>query len=347
MPYLNDVAEANAEQNQTAQLKIAVSRGTASRYLFEPDNIMDQLSRRIIGQDEQLSALHDMLHVVKADLATHQRPLSVMLFVGSTGVGKTETVRVLSELIHGSSDHLCRIDMNVLAQEHYAASLTGAPPGYVGSKEGHTLFKRDAIEGSYSRPGLVLFDEIEKADDTVIRTLLNICDAGVLDLSSGTQTLNFRNAMLFMTSNIGVRELAAYRRKFSRGWRRWLKRKPSAVKEQVILTKALETRFDPEFINRIDRVVYFAELETNVLKRLIGKEIEGLNTRVGKHGLSVKLDQAAFDYVSSLYDGQYGARQIKRSFRNELEPLIARHINQGAVKGCIAITCDGGKLCVR
>ena len=150
--------------------------------------------------------------------------------------------------------------MNTLAQEHYAASLTGAPPGYVGSKEGYTLFDGDKIEGTYSRPGMVLFDELEKANDVVLRALLNVCDSGMMQLSAGNKSISFRNAMIFMTSNVGVRELAAYRHKFRRGWRRLLKLKPSAIAEQNILQKGLESRFDPEFINRIDRVVYYSEL---------------------------------------------------------------------------------------
>jgi ATP-dependent Clp protease ATP-binding subunit ClpA len=128
--------------------------------------------------------------------------------MGPTGVGKTETVRILAEAILGSADQLCRIDMNTLSQAHYSSAITGAPPGYVGSKENHSLLQAEKIEGSYSRPGIVLFDEIEKASQEVLRSLLNIMDSGVLHLPSGTKEISFRNTMVFMTSNVGAKEFA-------------------------------------------------------------------------------------------------------------------------------------------
>src|SRR5690606_32324507 len=124
------------------------------------------------------------------------------LLLGPTGVGKTEVVRLIAEAIHGQPDAFCRIDMNTLAQEHYAAALTGAPPGYVGSKEGTTLFDAEAIAGTFSRPGIVLFDELEKASTEVLRSLLNVLDSGRLTLSGGGRTLDFRNCLIFMTSNV-------------------------------------------------------------------------------------------------------------------------------------------------
>ena len=191
-----------------------IDRFRASRFRFDPDQAIELLKTRIIGQADMHDSIADMLHVVKADFGSGDRPLAVFLFVGSTGVGKTETVRVLAEAILGSADQMCRIDMNTLAQEHYTAALTGAPPGYVGSKENHTLFDFEKIEGSYSKPGIVLFDEIEKSSKEVARALLNVLDSGRLELSAGTKRLNFNNCLIFMTSNEGARELDVYRRKF-------------------------------------------------------------------------------------------------------------------------------------
>jgi ATP-dependent Clp protease ATP-binding subunit ClpA len=344
MPFINDVLEANHHRNEAAKAQQAVPAGRSSRYLFDPDQVFADLSAKIIGQTGPLSAIHDLLHVVKADLSNGQRPLSVMLFVGSTGVGKTETVRALAEFIQGGREYLCRIDMNTLAQEHYAASLTGAPPGYVGSKEGHTLFDADKIAGSYSRPGIVLFDELEKANHVVIRALLNVCDSGMLTLSAGTQSLSFRNAMIFMTSNIGARELAAYRQRFTKGWRKLFKRKPSPEAEEAILQKALESCFDPEFINRLDRIVYFSELDDHSLKELIAIELAQLNKRLAKHAVSVSLDAAAETYFKSQYDARYGARNIQRIFRKELEPIVARRLNQSAVVNQLRIGYKNGTL---
>ena len=142
------------------------------RFHFEPSKVMQLLRERIIGQDAALNEIEKMLHVVKADFSSPDRPLSVTLMLGPTGVGKTETVRLIADAIYGRPDAFCRIDMNTLAQEHYAAALTGAPPGYVGSKEGHSLFDETAIADSHTRPGIMLFDELEKASNEVIRGLM-------------------------------------------------------------------------------------------------------------------------------------------------------------------------------
>ncbi len=180
------------------------------RFHFEPHDVMQRLKQRIIGQEAALDEIEKMLHVVKADFSSPERPLSVTLMLGPTGVGKTETVRLISEVIYGRPDAFCRIDMNTLAQEHYAAAITGAPPGYVGSKEGHSLFDEVAIAGSHTRPGIVLFDELEKASTEVLRGLMNVLDSGKLTLTSGTKTIDFRNCMIFMTSNVGAQAAQQY-----------------------------------------------------------------------------------------------------------------------------------------
>lgn len=185
------------------------------RFHFEPQTVMQLLRERIIGQDAALNEIEKMLHVVKADFSSPERPLSVTLMLGPTGVGKTETVRLIAEAIYGRSDAFCRIDMNTLAQEHYATALTGAPPGYVGSKEGHSLFDETAIAGSHTRPGIMLFDELEKASTEVIRGLMNVLDTGRLTLTAGTKTIDFRNCMIFMTSNVGAQAAQQYLEKLS------------------------------------------------------------------------------------------------------------------------------------
>ena len=163
MPFINERLEANRETIEKNRAASGPVR--ASRFRFEPEAVMARLRENIVGQDEALAAMESMLVRVKADIGEENRPLAVHLFLGPTGVGKTETVRLIAEAIHGNRDGLCRIDMNTLAQEHYAAALTGAPPGYVGSKEGHSLFDLDKVQGSFSKPGIVLFDEIEKLVD--------------------------------------------------------------------------------------------------------------------------------------------------------------------------------------
>ncbi|CAA0080306.1 Chaperone protein ClpB [Zhongshania aliphaticivorans] len=288
-----------------------------SRFRFDVDTVMSLLRERIIAQNESLTAIEDMLHVVKADIGRERGPLSVMLLMGPTGVGKTETARLIAQGICGNADALCRIDMNTLAQDHYAAALTGAPPGYVGSKEGHTLFPADAIAGSYSVPSVVLFDEVEKASTEVLRSLLNVLDSGRLTLSSGVKELDFRNSIIFLSSNIAAPQLERHRNKrYMFGARKAIERK--------IIDRALRQAFDPEFINRIDSVLVYQHLQRSDLNALLDIELQHLQVRLQKQGLSLELDSSCYHYLLRHYDTRYGARDLARQLRMKLEPVIAR-----------------------
>ncbi len=345
MPYINDVIENNKKLNDEA--KPVLDHFRTSRFRFDPDAAIGLLKSRIIGQADMHDSIADMLHVVKADFGSGDRPLAVFLFVGSTGVGKTETVRVLAEAILGGADQMCRIDMNTLAQEHYTAALTGAPPGYVGSKENHTLFDFEKIEGSYSKPGIVLFDEIEKSSKEVARALLNVLDSGRLELSAGTKRLNFNNCLIFMTSNEGARELDGYRRKFESGWRKWLGRRPCRTKEQGILNRALQKKFDLEFINRIDRIVFFEELGRHFLDDILSVELAMLNKRLSRHSVSIQLDATARQHLIGGHDPRFGARHLRRRIRTYLEPELARAFNTDQSCGTFVASCEAGALWVR
>lgn len=342
MPFINDVLENNERINREA--RSVELTGRVSRFHFDPDEVIALLKVRIIGQERMHEAVGDMLHVVKADFGASGRPLAVCLFVGSTGVGKTETVRVIAEAILGSNDRICRIDMNTLAQEHYSAAITGAPPGYVGSKENHSLFSFEKVEGSFSRPGIVLFDEVEKASPQVARALLNVLDSGVLELSSGNRKLSFENSLIFMTSNEGARTLDRYRRSFERGWRRWCGRKPSKQKEKAILEKALQNKFDLEFINRIDRIVHFEELDSRFLDEILEVEISMLGKRLARQGVSLRFDSAAREFLINDHDPRFGARHLRRRLRVHLEPVLARALNSAADCGSFVVSRRSGAL---
>ncbi|MEP3563675.1 MAG: AAA family ATPase [Marinobacter sp.] len=320
MPFINERLEANREsieKNRAASGPVRVSR-----FRFEPDVVMSRLRENIVGQDEALTAMESMLVRVKADIGEENRPLAVHLFLGPTGVGKTETVRLIAEAIHGNRDGLCRIDMNTLAQEHYAAALTGAPPGYVGSKEGHSLFDLDKVQGSFSKPGIVLFDEIEKASKEVVRTLLNVLDTGRLVLPSGNREIDFRNTLIFMTSNAGALDAEAHRQRYQTGWRRWFGLSPD--QGESLRDTALRRHFDPEFLNRIDQILTFNSLTDNWLEALLDIELAGLNRRLGKKHAELSLSTELRTELSRGYDARYGAREMLRAFRQRLEPAVAR-----------------------
>lgn len=319
MPFANDLIDSNRErldEQGVARLQ--------SRFLFEPAAVMALLRSRIVGQDAVLAQVEAMLKVVKVDIGERERPLAVNLFMGPTGVGKTEIVRLLAQAIHGRADAMCRIDMHTLAQEHYAAALTGAPPGYVGSKEGTTLFDGEAIAGSFGRPGIVLFDELEKASPEVLRSLLGILEHGRLTLTAGSRTLDFRNSLIFMTSNVGAQQAQRYRERFGRGWRRWLGLAPKG--EAALLEQVLHQRFEPEWLNRIDRILVFERVDERWLDALLEIELDKLGQRLARQGRSLHLEPSARAWLCREHDIRFGARALARRIRTELEPALAEYL---------------------
>lgn len=310
---------------KSAEPSVPKAAKRVSRFTFSPDTIVATLEQNIVGQEAVLSEMADLLYLLKADISIGQGPLAVSLFVGPTGVGKTEIVRLLAKAMHGSDDHFCRIDMNTLSQGHYAAALTGAPPGYVGSKEGYTLFDETLIKGSYSKPGIVLLDEIEKADRDVSRALMNVFDNGRLALAGGKGVLDFRNTLLFMTSNIGASEVEQHRTKRSWRWLPWRK-----SDDTQIIHRALRRQFDPEFINRIDRILAFERLSDDTLDALVALEQTKLQLRLKPKGVSLELSDSARRLVLKHIDHRYGARDLRRRFRQQLEVPLARAMIQHA-----------------
>lgn len=308
-----------------------------SRFHFDPQQVMQLLRQRIMGQDAALYEIENMLNVVKADFSSPNRPLSVTLMLGPTGVGKTETVRLIAEAIYGRADAFCRIDMNTLAQEHYAAAITGAPPGYVGSKEGHSLFDEIAIAGSHTRPGIVLFDELEKASTDVIRGLMNILDNGKLTLTSGTKQIDFSNCMIFMTSNVGAHAAQQYLDKLNFLPKKiqdlCLKRVPT----KSIIEKVMFRKFDPEFLNRIDRTLHYAAVQEDVLPQLVEIELAKLNQRLQHQKRTVHLTDIAKAHFYQDHDIRFGARHLARKIRTELEPVLALYFLQNPTASKIEI----------
>lgn len=327
-----------------------------TRFRFDVSQVMNHVRSKIFGQEETLRQLEEMLNIVWSDITEPDRPLYVSLFLGPTGVGKTEVVRALSESIHGSPEAFCRIDMNTLTQEHYAAALTGAPPGYVGSKEGTSLFQMEKIEGSYSKPGIILFDELEKANDQVIYSLLNVMDNGLMVLTSGEKVINFRNTLIFMTSNVGAKEIIDYvdgsfkysLRKFL--WflqpSQWRKGEQDFLRDVTL--KQLEKRFSPEFINRFDDIFVFNWLQQEVLGHILDMNVQSLNHRIQKYACQLRLDESARKFlIKEGLNKRYGARFLKRIIRKYIEVPLASQISQriqGEVPLLFMLGMQNGKL---
>jgi len=301
-------------------------------FLFDHRVVMAHLRDRIMGQDEALEHIESALTIVQAGISEKDKPLYAALFLGPTGVGKTETVRALSVALCDDVEAACRVDMNTLAQEHYAAALVGAPPGYVGSREENTLLKKDKIEGSFSRPGIVLFDEIEKASDIVIQTVMNVLDDGILQLTSGTTAISFRNAVIFMTSNIGAREIQDY----AHNRPRFLARKLAYLLNPThwgatdaavlawIIDRQLHRRFLPEFLNRIDDIVVFNWLNREALAEILDVTISDLNKRLARKNVSVRLSPEVRELILEVgFDRRFGARFLKRAVRSHIENPLA------------------------
>lgn len=314
------------------------------------------LRSAILGQDHAIDAVVRALTIAAAGIGDPQRPIASLLLVGPTGVGKTELARQVALAVRGDADNLCRIDMNSLAQEHYAASLSGAPPGYAGSKEQFTLFDRDIVEGSVSRPGIVLFDEIEKAHTTVLRALLQILDTGRLRLASGTTTIDFRNAIVLLTSNLGSREVHDLARPWHRksagallsaGTDYLLRRSRS---ETEIVLDAVRGFLDPELFNRFDEVIVFASIDRDIGRTIVDREVDALVGDLAARGVQCTVsDEVRAHLTDTGFDARYGARELRRVLRRELlGPVAERVLGLAKTAGptMISVHCRGRRIVV-
>lgn len=350
MPFLSD--QFHDQQQGSAALDGANRTGT-----FNASAVTARIGRRVLGQSGAVDELRQALVLAQAGFQDRDRPLASLLLVGPTGVGKTELVRRLAAELRGGPDDFCRVDMGQLAQEHYAAALSGAPPGYAGSREGSSVFDRATVEGTSFTPGIVLFDEVEKAHPVVLRALLGLLDRGTLTLANGEKTISFRNTFVFLTSNLGSTEVA--RRRASR-WRRLLDAVPlrSALSAKTgvstIADKAMRDFFDPEFLNRIDRVVHFNEIDRRTALDIVELQLEDARARLARRGVELEvLDGVGPALVSSGFDPVYGARSLRRALRRQVlvpaaELLVAsRAEGQDELRACIEIALNGDGVTVR
>ncbi|MCY7335623.1 MAG: ATP-dependent chaperone ClpB [Chamaesiphon sp.] len=277
----------------------------------------DELHRRVIGQEEAVAAVAEAIQRSRAGLSDPNRPIASFIFLGPTGVGKTELAKTLANYLFDADDALIRIDMSEYMEKHAVSRLIGAPPGYVGYEEGGQL-----TESIRRRPyAVILFDEIEKAHPDVFNVLLQVLDDGRVTDSQG-RTVDFKNTVIIMTSNIGsqyILDLAGDESKYDE------------MKARVL--EALGHNFRPEFLNRIDDTIIFHSLQKNQLRSIVKIQVARLEKRLADRKLSLKLAESAIDFlVNTGYDPSYGARPLKRTIQKELETILAKGILRGDFK---------------
>ena len=277
----------------------------------------DEMKNSVIGQDEAIGKVVKSIQRNRAGLKDPNKPIGTFIFLGPTGVGKTQLAKVLAQYLFDSADNLIRVDMSEYMEKFSVSRLVGAPPGYIGYEEGGQL-----TEKVRRKPyAVVLLDEIEKAHPDVYHILLQVLDEGQLTDSLGRR-VDFRNTIVIMTSNIGTRQL----KDFGQGVGFNTKTKQESTNDYTrsVISKALKNAFAPEFLNRIDDVVLFNALTRDDLHKIIDIELKGLYARINGLGYQIKLSPKAKDFiVEKGYDIQYGARPLKRAIQKYLEDPMA------------------------
>ena len=322
-PEENSMLKESVSADEIAEI-VAEWTGIPVKKLLESDRqrllkLPEILHKRVIGQNEAVESVANAILRARAGIKDPRRPSGTFMFLGPTGVGKTELAKTLSQSLFNTEDGLVRIDMSEYMEKHSVARLIGAPPGYVGYEQGGQL-----TEAVRRRPySVVLFDEIEKAHPEVLNTLLQVMDDGVLTDSQGRK-VDFKNTVIIMTSNIGARfitdapvgkdgELT------------------DSVKEAVM--SDVRRTFKPEFLNRIDDIIIFKALQLDEIVQIVKLQIEMLNERLKEQGIKVELTKGAYEKLAEkAYDPAYGARPLKRTINLKIENPLAREIISGKLK---------------
>jgi ATP-dependent Clp protease ATP-binding subunit ClpB len=292
-------------------------------------HLEQQLHRRVVGQDEAVQVVSEAVRRSRSGLGDPRRPIGSFLFLGPTGVGKTELARALAETLFDDEHALIRLDMSEYQEKHTVARLIGAPPGYVGFDEGGQL-----TEAIRRRPyAVILFDEIEKAHPDVFNVLLQVLDDGRLTDGQG-RTVDFRNTLLIMTSNLGSERIRAFTDDTSSAQFELMKR---AVLEEV------RRAFRPEFLNRVDEIVVFHLLKSEQLRRIVDIQLEQLRRRLEARHITLDLTPALVEHIARIgYEPDYGARPLKRAIQKELETPLSRALLEGRVRDGQHVIADAG-----
>ena len=292
----------------------------------------DKLRERVVGQDEAIRVVADAVRRARAGLQDPNRPIGSFLFLGPTGVGKTELCKALAEFLFDDEHAMIRVDMSEYMEKHSVARLIGAPPGYVGYDEGGTL-----TEAVRRRPyQVILFDEVEKAHNDVFNILLQVLDDGRLTDGQG-HTVDFRNTIIVLTSNLGSEYLAAL-----------LEGQPAeAARDQVM--EVVRRSFRPEFLNRLDEIILFNRLGRNEMKRIVDIQLKRLQQLLEDRKIALKIDDAAKSWLANTgYDPVYGARPLKRVIQRHLQNPLATMLLSGTVKDgdTVEVSVRDGQLVI-
>ena len=300
-------------------------------------HLEDELHRRVIGQDEAVTAVSEAVIRARSGLKDPNRPVGSFIFLGPTGVGKTELARALAVFLFDDERAMIRIDMTEYQEKHTVARLIGAPPGYVGYEEGGQL-----TEAVRRRPySVVLFDEIEKAHHDVFNVMLQVLDDGRLTDGQG-RTIDFKNTIVIMTSNMGSQRILEYRELPGSGTAGYERMKEAVLDD-------LRHHFRPEFLNRVDEIIVFHALSEDQLKEIVEIQLGRLRDRLGDRHISLQLtDAARANLVRTGYDPQYGARPLKRAIQKKIETPLGRLLLKGAIRDGQNVVVDaateGGDL---
>jgi ATP-dependent Clp protease ATP-binding subunit ClpB len=290
-----------------------------------------RLAERVVGQGEALHALSEAVRRARAGLKDPGRPIGSFLFLGPTGVGKTETAKALAEFLFDDEKAVIRIDLSEYQEKHTVSRLVGAPPGYVGYDEGGQL-----TEPVRRRPySVILFDEVEKAHPEVLQVLLQVMDDGRLTDAQG-RAVDFKNSLLILTSNLGSELIQKY-----------AAANPARMIEEA--EKAARGHFKPEFLNRLTEILVFAPLGQPEIRRIVELELQKVSARVAQQGHALTASDAALEELAKIgFDPELGARPLKRAIEREVTSLLARKLLEGSLpEGCgLRLILDEGRLAI-
>jgi ATP-dependent Clp protease ATP-binding subunit ClpB len=294
-------------------------------------HLEEELHKRVVGQDEAIEAVSDAIRRARAGLQDKKRPIGSFIFLGTTGVGKTELAKALAEFLFNNDQAMTRIDMSEYQERHTVSRLVGAPPGYVGYDEGGQL-----TEAVRRKPySVVLLDEIEKAHPDVFNVLLQVLDDGRLTDNKG-RVVNFKNTIIIMTSNIGSHLIQESFEQLNDSNREHI-----VAEAKTKVFELLKKTIRPEFLNRIDDIIMFQPLSREEVEQIVKLQMQQVQAMLAEQGYHLEATPEAIDWLAQLgYDPQFGARPVKRVFQRKVLNELSRQILAGTIRQDVPIVLD-------